>query len=472
MTTSHSEAPPPRTATRAPVHKPVKLQFDDTMEVVEGICQNVSIGGMYVIGETRRPEGSLVRFELLIDDTSSIRGLAEVVWSRAGGDGGMGLKFRFLEQRDRQSIFKLVSRHIKERLAQKHPPIPEPGEDAEPTDAPSEAATLVAAPGEEAEPLEGFSAAAPVGSPADDDLLGSIDMTEATAPADTFTEERPWNAEEQPWNSVESAAAALDAGRPGLEDSRIGLESRERASIGMSRAASAASPKRRSLPIPALAAVLVIVLLTVLWFSRDALFGSKTSDDETAVQDAPATEAPPPKRPPAAELATQDPPPPQAAEPPPSQEPTASTQSPPAQPPPAKAAPPRTPPPPTPAPPPPDTAQAGPAFNRLVDITWRKRSGGGVTVLLETNGRIPEERIRRFRLDGDQPREVVRLLGIRARYDKPEVPVGVGALQKIRTGYHTKPSGDELHVVLDLSRSDATVSEVRRRGSILEIDVE
>ncbi|MCG8462999.1 MAG: PilZ domain-containing protein, partial [Holophagales bacterium] len=115
-----------RHATRAPVDRPVRLQFDDTLEVVEAACRNISIGGMFIRSTHCRPAGSLVRFELDVDDGSAIRGLAEVVWmrSREGGPGheaGMGVKFRFLEQRDRQQIFKLVSQHIKDRLATRQP---------------------------------------------------------------------------------------------------------------------------------------------------------------------------------------------------------------------------------------------------------------------------------------------------------------------------------------------------------------
>ncbi len=115
-----------RSATRAPVGRPIKLQFDDSMDVIEGVCRNISIGGMFISYEDARPAGSLVRFELEMDDENAIRGLGEVVWMKSrsefgGPESGFGLKFRFLEQRDRQLIFKLVSQHIKERLSKRDP---------------------------------------------------------------------------------------------------------------------------------------------------------------------------------------------------------------------------------------------------------------------------------------------------------------------------------------------------------------
>ncbi len=122
MTTPDQDTTAQRSATRAPVGKPIKLQFDDSMDVVEGLCENVSIGGMFIQVGNTRPQGSLVRFELQLDDSTAVRGLGEVVWMRAksagaGRSAGIGIKFRFLEQRDRQLIFKLVSQHIKDRLA-------------------------------------------------------------------------------------------------------------------------------------------------------------------------------------------------------------------------------------------------------------------------------------------------------------------------------------------------------------------
>jgi hypothetical protein len=122
------DANPQRSATRAPVEVEIRVQFDDSLEVHFGRCYNISIGGLFVELDSTRPPGGLVRFEILMED-GSVRGLAEIVWAqeaRAGRRGGLGLKFRFLEQRDRQLIFKLVSQHIKDRLAQRPPMVDEP----------------------------------------------------------------------------------------------------------------------------------------------------------------------------------------------------------------------------------------------------------------------------------------------------------------------------------------------------------
>ncbi len=125
-TNSKKDLAPQRSATRAPVGKTIKLQFDDSMDVVNGLCENISIGGMFIKVTDTRSQGSLVRFELQLDESTAVRGLGEVVWNRntgaaAGRDGGVGIKFRFLEQRDRQLIFKMVSQHIKDRLSKQQP---------------------------------------------------------------------------------------------------------------------------------------------------------------------------------------------------------------------------------------------------------------------------------------------------------------------------------------------------------------
>ncbi len=94
MTEREPVYPTRRTATRAPIDKPVELQFDDAVEIFTGNCGNISIGGMFVALPNPRPPGALVRFALLIDPGASVCGLGEVVWMRAtkigpGRDAGM-----------------------------------------------------------------------------------------------------------------------------------------------------------------------------------------------------------------------------------------------------------------------------------------------------------------------------------------------------------------------------------------------
>ncbi|MEM6796057.1 MAG: PilZ domain-containing protein, partial [Acidobacteriota bacterium] len=113
-----------RHATRAPVDLPVRLRADGEETLLEGRCNNVSIGGMFVETDAFCEAGQQMQFELQINEEQSIEGRAEVIWRQQGDlrrRPGVGFRFRYLEQRDRQAIFKLVSRHIKDRLAARQP---------------------------------------------------------------------------------------------------------------------------------------------------------------------------------------------------------------------------------------------------------------------------------------------------------------------------------------------------------------
>ena len=93
-------------------------------------------------------------------------------------------------------------------------------------------------------------------------------------------------------------------------------------------------------------------------------------------------------------------------------------------------------------------------------------------MIFTTNGSIPEKRWRHFRLSGDTPREVVRILGVNKPFDRTQIEVGGPGVRQIRLGYHKKSRGNELHVVMDMSSPQAKISEVQSRGSQLVVRVE
>ena len=110
------------------------------------------------------------------------------------------------------------------------------------------------------------------------------------------------------------------------------------------------------------------------------------------------------------------------------------------------------------------------SFDRLLDISWRPVAGG-LEVIFTTNGVIPEKRWRHFRLGGETPREVVRILGVTRPFGESPIQVGGPGVQQIRIGYHRKNGGNELHVVLDLSSPQAEIGEVRAEGEKLVVRV-
>ena len=104
-----------RSSTRTRVGKTIELRFDDSIDVVKGWCEDVSIGGMFIQLQDTRSRGSLVRFELQMDDDTALCGLGEVVWNRdtaagPGREAGIGIKFRVLDDNDRRLIRGIVSK--------------------------------------------------------------------------------------------------------------------------------------------------------------------------------------------------------------------------------------------------------------------------------------------------------------------------------------------------------------------------
>ena len=531
------ESSPQRGATRAPVRKPVRLQFDDAIDVVEAMCHNVSIGGMFVHSSEGRPIGGLVRFELMLDEDSSIRGLAEVVWMRAQtrtheegpkSVAGMGLRFRFLEQRDRQLIFKLVSQHIKERLAARHPGLgdgqePEPEPDAPPP---------IRAP---ASTVERVTKPAQAPLPASDELLPSIDALndeptddgpsddgpkEVGSPADTGPEAAPgttpdaagptgWGTVSEDADEDESGQRSLlfrdgdevDAGPAASEPTGAWLQeglsedSFENAGFGgddpsfqsyvsPSYAASSfeddAQPydepyesdlygddthfehrpkQRRDIPILTLVGLLVAVLAVSAYLWGDKLFQRGSDGDvasaplaDAALDSDPVAESPSGST----EGGDESDFPPIEAKPEPQTQSRPQTQAqsqtlpPAAQPPPERSESRRA-------------ARGGP-FRTVRDISARV-AGAEVEIVITTDGRVDDGRYSYSRLPSGAPRELIRLRGLTQRFSQETIPVGIGAVRQVRTGWHRKPSGNELHVVIDLANGSAKLTGLRVEGS-------
>ncbi|MEM1205545.1 MAG: PilZ domain-containing protein [Acidobacteriota bacterium] len=535
MTSPEHDASPQRSATRAPIDRPVRFQFDDSMEIADGHCYNISIGGMYVNADVSRGKGSLVRFELGLDDEAAIRGLAEVVWVRAdtgGGRGpGMGLKFRFLEQRDRQMIFKLVSQHIKDRLSQRQAEevVPEgvsPLDRIAPpaaTDPPiADGSPAFGAPTVAVPPLEeppeavdfGFGTTSPDVEGSEPGVQGSLFDAPAKVPTFTdpptfssaptsFAPPEPSFAPAEPPaedpGPVSGAPSAFES--PATEDSVRGtgagllpevddmladgggvdtaavVDAMDGTSTGAGvsdqtldafDAAEAAGlpdghypgddgahfghrPKsRRSGLVLALAATVLALAAGgyALW-SSGVLVGAESADTESAAATASLDDAAQ-----ASESGDDAAPEPDGPAPADTGVDAGARDT--------------------------QTAAAvrggGPqrtggasAFRRVRGISW-SQAAGGVRIRVDTDGDVPRRRIEHFRLDGAKPRHVVKLFGA-ARYDKGAVPADGALVTQVRTGWHRKPDGGELHVVLDLADSGVRVTGVEPASGGLDITV-
>lgn len=113
----------------------------------------------------------------------------------------------------------------------------------------------------------------------------------------------------------------------------------------------------------------------------------------------------------------------------------------------------------------------GPPLTAVEDITWEE-AFGGTDVILWGDGAIRSEVYERTRIDGNPPRELIRLKGIERPFPKSRVVVGSGEVLQVRIGYHTRPGGNELHVVLDLAHPDVTVTRVEEGEDRLRIHLQ
>ena len=524
-----------RAATRAPIGKPIKLQFDDSMEVVEGTCVNISIGGMFIQVDDKRPQGSLVRFELPLDDEESVRGLGEVVWMRAkaigaGRDAGLGLKFRFLEKQDRKLIFTLVSQHIKERLDRRSQAAEESmaAQVASQT-APAAAshAPSVAAP--EASPrvaqdrMPPAQAPSPARAPSSDQAprpssgqapsstqvppsAQAPSSAQAPRPQPSSAQtprEQPSSAQVPQPSSAQTpqpspaqipqpSSAQRSQSQPAPASQPVEIpEAVPRMDLGIEPDHYAGPEPRRFPVVPAVVGGIMLLAIAVFMF-RGQLFGGHEPDFiDPSVSDEPASVAPStdpgaadPQTPgpQAVESQTVEPQTPGPGDPEAQTSQSQPSQSQPSQsqeasgaesaaetpaasvtPPPATAPPPPS----RPATPPPRATRG---YSKILSVTWRT-TDTGLRVVFEGDGPIPESRYHHFRLNGDPPREVIQFKGVGEEFEETNLEVGGPGVERIRTGFHKKRSGNELHVVLDMVPG-GRVTALQSLGFGLEVVVD
>lgn len=107
-------------------------------------------------------------------------------------------------------------------------------------------------------------------------------------------------------------------------------------------------------------------------------------------------------------------------------------------------------------------------FSSIEEI-WGQRSGPGTLVTIVTNGAVPPDAYSHFRLEGASPREVIRLRGVDDSYRRSSIPVATGEVKQLRLGYHAKPDGNELHVVVDLNSPRVGLLQIRPVDNRLEL---
>jgi len=420
----------PRDSRRVPLQTRVQFKFDRFSGFISEYSANISPGGMFLRTRTPRPAGTVLDLEFRLGDGFElIKGRGEVIWARAEDEGaarpaGMGIRFLNLSQGSKELIYRIVDEHVLQGgtpfdVTQRPPdPIPAPAETE--TDAPPpfpELAERPLAPGpREPEPVPDAAAWLPaLAEPARDLPPAAEPFPELLAP-------------EPP--------APAPAGPPPIFTTTFGSASVQR-------------PPRRILPWALLAVVLVLAAGAFL-FGERLLEWTGLGGGQKAARPAPA----PPGRPPARES-----------------RPAAATGVPAAPPAPSTAPPPSsTPAPAAPAPVAAAAPDTGPPLTVLERVTW-ERAGGGTDVVLWGNGSIPPEVYKQARLEGNPPRELIRLAGVRSPNPESRVAVGTPEVLQVRLGFHPEAGKGELHVVLDLAHPAAAVTGVEQEPHKLRIHV-
>jgi uncharacterized protein (TIGR02266 family) len=104
-----------------------------------------------------------------------------------------------------------------------------------------------------------------------------------------------------------------------------------------------------------------------------------------------------------------------------------------------------------------------------VDEIWGQQTASGTVVTLVADGAVPEGAYTTFRLEGGNPREVLRLRGVASRFSRPTLPIATSEVRQVRVGYHEKPEGNELHVVIDLTSARVRLVRVVASDNRLEL---
>ncbi len=86
--------------------------------------------------------------------------------------------------------------------------------------------------------------------------------------------------------------------------------------------------------------------------------------------------------------------------------------------------------------------------------------------MLQGDGSWAAGRWSNVTLEGNPPREVIKLSGMGRPYPSTRLVAGTPELLQVRTGYHP---GQELHVVLDLANPRVQVAGVEPAGDQLRI---
>jgi uncharacterized protein (TIGR02266 family) len=114
---------------------------------------------------------------------------------------------------------------------------------------------------------------------------------------------------------------------------------------------------------------------------------------------------------------------------------------------------------------------SGPPLTVLEQITWEPVAGG-TDIILWGNGSIPPESYTRSRIEGNPPRELIRLAGVHSPKPQSRIIVGTPEVLQVRIGYHPEAGKGELHVVLDIAHPEVAITGIQREPNRLRLHLQ
>lgn len=414
----------PRDSRRVPIAAKVSFKFERFAGFISEYSANISPTGMFITTSAPQPPGSVLSFQFQLGDGYDlIRGKGEVVWIRAVAEGpgrpaGMGIRFLELAEGSKELIYRIVDQYIQDGGTPFDVSLRPP------------------------DPVQ------PVPMPASDPAAGQQPFPElpdsGTFPA---VDSSSW----LPPAPGRDAARADDELSPFMPIPPFEEPEPPRPTLSFAGMAARAHAPRRRRALPLTIAGLLVALAAAAFVFRGDLLSL------VGFGEAPAAASPSPQGPSARPQA----PPPQETE---SVTPITEEDS-------------ATPLPevvrrkePESAPPVAAALPAGPPLTALEKITWEP-AAGGTDLILWGNGAIPPEVYDQSHI-GEPPRELIRLTGISRPFPSPRLAVGTAEVKQIRTGYHQKPGGNELHIVIDLADPAVKVTRIEAREQHLRIHLQ
>lgn len=417
----------PRDSRRVPIATKVSFKFERFAGFISDYSANISPTGMFITTTAPQPPGSVLDFQFQLGDGFDlIRGKGEVVWIRAVAEGpgrpaGIGIRFLELAEGSKELIYRIVDQYIQDggtpfdvSLRPPDPVQPVPLSPTNPVADPSPFPEL---------PDTGTFQAVDSSS-----WLPPAAGLEARREEEDFPPFMPLPPMEEP-----------EPPRPTLSFAGI--------------AASAHAPRQsKVLPLAIVGLILVLAAAGFVFRSNLLALAGFAAEPAAAspVPEGPAArpQAPPPQQNESITPITEEDSPTPLPE-------VVRRKEPEAAPPPAAG---------------PEALPTGPALTALKKITWEPASGG-TDLILWGNGAIRPEVYDQSRI-GDPPRELIRLTGISEPFPMPRLAVGTAEVKQVRTGYHEKAGGNELHIVIDLADSSVKVTRIEAREQSLRIHLQ